>query len=89
MIAKNSEHRLQLMHECLQQLTPTLVEIVDQSAHHAGHAGAQSGGGHYALTIASPQFTGKTTLMCHRLIYSALGDLMKHDVHALTIRIVA
>jgi BolA protein len=70
-------------------LEPTRVEIVDESHLHAGHAGAASGGGHYRLTVVSPLFVGKSTLERHRMIYSALHELMQHGIHALNIRAFA
>lgn len=66
-------------------LTPQHVEIIDESALHAGHAGAKSGGGHYQLTIISPAFSGQNIVARHRAIYQALGDLMSTRVHALSI----
>jgi BolA family transcriptional regulator, general stress-responsive regulator len=73
------------LRERLAVLAPTHIEIVDDSAKHAGHAGARDGGGHYNLTIESAQFAGKSTLARHRLIYAALGDLMQREIHALAI----
>ena len=73
------------MRERLAALEPQLVDIVDDSAQHAGHAGARSGGGHFRLTIVSPQFGGKATMARHRLVYHALGSLMQHEIHALSI----
>jgi BolA family transcriptional regulator, general stress-responsive regulator len=73
------------MHERLAVLAPTHIEIVDDSAQHAGHAGARDGGGHYNLTIESAQFAGQSTLARHRLIYAALADLMQREIHALAI----
>jgi BolA protein len=67
-------------------LNPTLLEISDESHKHAGHAGARSGGGHFMLRMVSPQFTGKSTMNRHRMIYSALGDMMRAEIHALTIQ---
>jgi len=64
---------------------PQLLEIVDNSAAHAGHAGARSGGGHYHVTIAAEAFTGKTLVQRHQLVYQALGDMMKEQIHALGI----
>jgi BolA protein len=61
------------------------LEIIDESHKHAGHAGARDGGGHYVLNIVSAQFSGKNTVARHRMIYSALGELMKREIHALTI----
>jgi BolA protein len=69
----------------LAALMPLQVELIDESAQHAGHAGAKSGGGHYQLTIISPAFTGKNIVARHRAIYQAMGDLMSTRVHALSI----
>lgn len=71
--------------ERLAPLAPTLIEIGDDSALHAGHAGAR-GGGHFRLHIVADAFAGKNTVARHRLIYAALGDMMTHDIHALAIR---
>jgi BolA protein len=68
------------------QLGAERVEIADDSAQHAGHAGAQSGGGHFTVTVVSPKFSGLTAVQRHRLVYDALGDLMRTDIHALSIR---
>ena len=68
-------------------LDPTEITITDDSQHHIGHAGAKSGGGHFSLHIAAPAFEGKSLVQCHRLIYDALGDLMKTHIHALSIHI--
>jgi BolA protein len=73
----------------LAALTPEHVEIVDESALHAGHAGAQSGGGHYQLTLISPAFAGLNSVARHRVIYQALGDLMTSRIHALSIHALA
>jgi BolA family transcriptional regulator, general stress-responsive regulator len=73
------------MRERLAVLAPTRIEIVDDSAKHAGHAGARDGGGHYNLVIESARFAGQSTLARHRLVYTALADLMQRDIHALAI----
>ncbi|MGR8941046.1 MAG: BolA family protein [Gammaproteobacteria bacterium] len=65
-------------------LSPELLEIIDHSAAHAGHAGNR-GGGHYHVTIVSALFEGKSLLQRHQMIYKALGDLMKQQIHALGI----
>lgn len=70
----------------LSTLAPTSIEIEDESALHAGHAGARSGGGHYRITIVADCFAGKNTVARHRLIYGALGEMMRTRVHALAIR---
>ena len=67
-------------------LSPESMDIVDDSHKHAGHAGAKSGGGHFDLTIVSEQFPGLNTVMRHRLIYDALGEMMQTDIHALSIK---
>lgn len=71
--------------ERLAALSPTAVDLIDDSHLHAGHAGAHSGGRHYRLTIVSEQFSGRRTMERHRIIYAALGDLMQRDIHALSI----
>jgi len=66
-------------------LEPSFVEVVDDSARHAGHAGAASGGGHYNLRVVSARFEGLTRIARHRLVYHALSDLMPEAIHALAI----
>lgn len=73
------------MKQRLAQLQPESMDIVDDSAMHAGHAGAASGGGHFQLTIISKAFAGKPQVARHRLIYQALGDMMQRQIHALSI----
>jgi BolA protein len=80
--------RIEQIRAGLAPLQPVRVEIEDDSHMHAGHAGARTGG-HYRLTIISPQFIGKTTLERHRMIYSALHEMMQHGIHALNIRAYA
>lgn len=70
-------------------LKPLRLEIQDDSAKHAGHAGARDGGGHYDLTIVCNQFIGKSLLQRHRLVYDALGENMRKDIHALSIHAIA
>jgi BolA family transcriptional regulator, general stress-responsive regulator len=70
----------------LDALNPVALHLVDDSAAHAGHAGArESGGGHFQLTIVSDAFQGKTTVARHRMVYAALADLMQQKIHALQI----
>lgn len=73
------------MRKRLSILEPVLLDIIDESHKHAGHAGARDGGGHFVLHITSAQFLGMNTVARHRMIYSALGELMKREIHALTI----
>lgn len=81
----HANNRIDLMNALLAALQPTKIEIADDSHKHAGHVGARGGGGHYRLLIVSTQFASKPTLTRHRMVYSALGDMMKHDIHALAI----
>jgi BolA protein len=69
-----------------QALAPQRIELIDDSAAHAGHAGAAPGGNtHWRLTIVSAAFAGKPTVARHRLVYQALGGLMQSPIHALQI----
>ena len=70
----------------LKALAPSRLELEDESAQHAGHAGAAPGGNtHWKLTIVSAAFEGKPTVARHRMVYQALGELMRHPIHALSI----
>jgi BolA protein len=67
-------------------LSPAQLELLDESAKHAGHAGAAPGGNtHWKLTIVSAAFAGSSTVARHRMIYQTLGDLMQNPIHALSI----
>lgn len=86
----NNQQRIETMTTLLRdKLKTTQLDIIDDSQHHVGHAGAASGGGHFTVIIASPLFVGKSRVICHRLVYEALGDMMQTDIHALSIRIQA
>lgn len=61
------------------------ITVEDESALHAGHAGAASGGGHYRVRIVSPLFSGKNRVQRHRLVYAALADEMGGAIHALAL----
>jgi BolA protein len=65
-------------------LAPATVEVRDDSAQHAGHAGAREGG-HFAVRISTPRFAGLTRVARHRLVYDALGPLAPRRIHALAI----
>lgn len=69
----------------LATLAPESLEILDESGSHIGHEGARDGGGHYRLVIVSREFEGQPLQARHRMIYDALGALMKKDIHALAI----
>ena len=70
-------------------LSPSVLEVEDDSHLHAGHAGAASGGGHYRVKIVSEQFEGLRLVMRHRLVYDAVQGMMHTDIHALAITAVA
>jgi len=68
-------------------LAPTSLEVLDESAAHAGHAGADGSGfgTHFRVRIASPMFEGKPRLARHRLVYDALQEFIARGLHALAI----
>ena len=67
-------------------LAPLSLDVVDDSARHAGHAGARDGRGHFNVDIVSEAFAGMTPIARHRAVYAALGEMMTTDIHALAIR---
>lgn len=71
-------------------LTPSRLEVIDESAAHAGHSGAneQGFGSHFRVRIASPTFAGKNRVARHRLVYDALQNFIDQGLHALAIEIV-
>ena len=75
----------QIKVQLTEALHPEKIEIIDNSAAHAGHAGTRNGGGHFHVVIVSSQFEGQSLVKRHQLIYQALGDLMKQQIHALGI----
>lgn len=85
----NNQQRIEVITQRLTDtLNPTQLSVIDDSARHAGHAGAQTGMGHFILNIAANKFTDINDITAHRLIYQALGDLMQTDIHALSINIL-
>jgi BolA protein len=68
---------------------PHRCHLEDESAAHAGHAGAASGGGHYRLLIVSILFEGQNRVNRHRLVYDCLRDMMHTEIHALAITALA
>lgn len=79
--------RVELIRERLQnELLPEHLVIEDQSALHAGHEGAKSGRGHFAVLIVSNAFAGKNLLARHRMVYRALDKELQTDIHALSIK---
>lgn len=72
-----------------QRFAPLELEVQDDSAAHRGHAGARDGRGHYSVRIVASAFAGQARLERHRMIYTALGELMQEDIHALSIAALA
>jgi BolA protein len=65
---------------------PVVLEVIDDSHRHIGHAGARDGRGHFIVEIVSPVFAGMPALARHRAVYAALGGMMATDIHALSIQ---
>jgi BolA protein len=85
-----SDPRLDKIRTRLQAaLAPLEIDIGDESAMHAGHAGAASGGGHYTVRIVSARFEGIKLVMRHRLVYDSVHDMMHKEIHALAITALA
>ena len=78
--------RMDQIREALAGALPAAaVELIDDSHLHAGHAGARDGRGHFRLRIVSDAFAGLRPLQRHQLVYRSLGELMRTDIHALSI----
>ena len=73
-----------------EHLNPVFVEVLDESAAHAGHAGANGSGfgTHFRVRIQSPLFTGKSRVARHRLVYDALQEYIDQGLHALAIEVI-
>jgi BolA family transcriptional regulator, general stress-responsive regulator len=84
-----SAERVARLRQALEeQLAPSSLEINDDSAAHAGHAGAKEGG-HFRVHLVSVAFRGRSQIERHRLVYAAVAPLLQGDVHALNIRALA
>ena len=82
-----SSGRVRVIEDALyHELQAQHVAVVDQSPLHAGHIGAESGGGHFQVLVVSKRFRGLSRVAAQRLVYDALGDLMVEDIHALAMR---
>lgn len=81
--------RLERIRPRLEQvLAPAYLDLVDDSAAHAGHAGAmERGGGHFSAVIVADSFAGRTLVARHRLVYEALGDLLQTEIHAFSMKL--
>ena len=83
------EDTIDLIRARLSALEPVGIEVIDDSARHAGHPGAASGGGHYQLRLVSARFAGQAKVARHRLVYDLLSDLMQREIHALAMNLLA
>jgi BolA protein len=81
--AATREQRLRARLEA--RFAPLELSIEDESHRHAGHAGAAAGHGHFRVRIVAEAFRGLSPLARHRAVYSAVGDLMQTDIHALSL----
>lgn len=71
-----------------ENFSPSVLEVIDDSAKHIGHAGSQGGAGHYIVIIVADTFKNKSRTAAHREIYAVLGDLIPDEIHALQIKIL-
>jgi len=76
---------IEAIKQTLTNLNPVILELQDDSALHAGHAG-NTGGGHYTIFIVSDAFDGLSLVKRHRLVYNTVGSLMEESIHALSIQ---
>ena len=81
------EQRVEAIRSRLQAaFAPTELEVIDDSHHHIGHEGARDGRGHYRVRVVSAAFAGMPPVARHRAVYAALDDLMRTEIHALSIQ---
>ncbi len=89
-LAPQPVHAARMEEQLRARLAPVQLEVIDESALHAGHAGANSQGfgSHFRVRISSPVFTGKSRVARHRLVYDALQNFIDEGLHALAIEII-
>jgi BolA protein len=81
-----SSSRARRLRERLEsRFAPQLLTIEDESHLHAGHAGAAGGQSHFRIRIVAEEFRAHSPVARHRLVYAAVDDLLKTDIHALAI----
>lgn len=84
----STEQRMTLIRKRLQQaFHPSYLEIVDESAQHKGHQGAENGAGHYSVIIVAECLNDQSRVAAHRKIYHVLHDLIPNEIHALKIHL--
>jgi stress-induced morphogen len=84
-MTKNEARVAEITKRLTDAFAPAELDVIDESHLHAGHAGAKSGLGHFAVSITADAFANKNPLERHRMIYDTLGDLMQTDIHALRV----
>lgn len=85
----NHDERMKLIETRLKKaFAPSILNIINESKLHAGHAGSRSGAGHYAIEITSECFKNQSRVEAHRAIYQLLNDLIPDEIHALKIKII-
>jgi BolA protein len=90
MQAESSARRVERIRAALQAaLDPLLLEVVDESHRHRGHAGAAGGGGHFRVRIVAPAFAGRSRVQRHRSVYEALRAELGGEIHALALETLA
>lgn len=72
-----------------QALRPGFLEVIDESHLHVGHAGARDGRGHFRVRIQADALQGLARMPAHRHIHAALADMMRTDIHALSIEVIS
>ncbi len=82
----NQNRMIQMKQKLEDKLSPSHMDIQDDSHLHAGHAGAQTGKGHFTVDIKSDAFIGLSILKKHQLVYQSLDEMMQTDIHALVIK---
>ncbi|MDP1564710.1 MAG: BolA family protein [Polaromonas sp.] len=89
-IAPQPVHASRIEQQLRERLAPTFLEVLDESAAHAGHAGANAEGfgSHFRVRISSPLFAGKSRVARHRLVYDALQNFIDQGLHALAIETI-
>ncbi len=85
-MAEAPDRRSRIAESLREHFDPVHIEVVDESHHHAGHAGARSGGGHFRIVVVSDRFEGKRLVERQRLVYGALSEEMGPDIHALSMK---
>ncbi|MFW0069964.1 MAG: BolA family protein [Coxiella endosymbiont of Dermacentor silvarum] len=82
------ERIIQIIKRLVEVFHPEKLTVLDESHHHTGHIDSKEQKGHFFVSIiAEKAFKNKNPIECHRMIYKALDDLMKTDIHALQIQV--